>query len=271
MTWRDAWLPGVLLLVFAPALAALAGIWSSVDYYSHGFLVPLVSLAALGRVPRRAEPLDRRGLIALTASLAAYVGGLGSGSVTLQGLALVAAVAGWVILRFGVAGLRRWAFPVGFLVFMVPLPATLITPLVVQLQLWVSASAVALLHAAGMAVLRQGNVLELPGGESLFVAEACSGITSLITLVPLAVALAYFSQRRLGPRATIIVAALPAAMAFNLLRAVATVYAVRLFGSQIVIESPLHEMAGLITFSFACLALVGVSALLKDGSKQSPA
>ena len=43
MTWRDAWLPASLLLVFGPALSALAGVWSSVDYYSHGVRVPLVS------------------------------------------------------------------------------------------------------------------------------------------------------------------------------------------------------------------------------------
>ena len=271
MTWRDAWLPGALLLVFAPALAALAGVWSSVDYYSHGFLVPLVSLAALGRAPKRLARRDRRGFAGLALSLAVYVIGLGAGSVTLQGLAFVGAVASWVLLLFGSTGLRRWKFPLGFLVFMVPLPAALITPLIVELQLWVSEWAVALLRAGGMPVLREGNVLELPGGELLFVAEACSGITSLITLMPLAVALAYFTQQRFGLRAAIVVAALPAALAFNLLRAVATVSAVRYFGSEPVLESPLHEMAGLITFSLACLALVGLSALLRQREEPSPA
>ena len=84
-------LPGLLLLVFAPALAAMAGVWSSVDYYSHGFLVPLVSLAALGSAPARPAHLDRRGLAGLAVSLGLYVSGLGSGSVTLQGLAVVGA------------------------------------------------------------------------------------------------------------------------------------------------------------------------------------
>ncbi|MBW2269974.1 MAG: exosortase/archaeosortase family protein [Deltaproteobacteria bacterium] len=269
MTLRDAWLPALLLVVFAPALAAMASVWSSVDHYSHGFLVPLVSFAALGRAPRRLPSFDRRGLVGLALSLAVYVAGLVAGSVTLQGLALVGAVAGGVVLLFGSTGLRRWAFPVGFLVFMVPLPAPLITPLILELQFWVSAVAVALLRAGGVPVLREGNVLELPGGESLFVAEACSGITSLVTLVPLAVALAYFAHRRFGRRACIVLAALPAALAFNLLRAVATVAAVRRFGGEVVIESPLHEMAGLVTFSLACLTLVALSAVL--GRRQAPA
>ena len=154
---------------------------------------------------------------------------------------------------------------------MVPLPTVLITPLIVELQLWVSEWAVALLRVGGVPVLREGNVLELPGGELLFVAEACSGITSLITLMPLAVALAYFTQQRFGLRAAIVVAALPAALTFKLLRAVATVSAVRHFGSEPVLESPLHEMAGLITFSLACLALVGLSALLGQRAEPSPA
>jgi len=259
-------LAGAVLLAFLPALLALAGVWSSVDYYSHGFLVPVVAYWAAARSPKRFSILpqrDRRAVLAAIGVVLLYALGLAAASVSLQGLALVAAVASCAFYLGGPVGLRVLAFPLAFLVFMVPLPADWLTPLIVDLQLLVSSTAVTLLDWLGSAVVRSGNVIYLPAGDSLFVAEACSGITSLVTLTPLAIVLAYFTEPTLVRRLVIIFAVVPAAMLGNLLRVIVTVWAAQRYGAEAATGSWLHESAGALTFALACLALIGLGALMR--------
>lgn len=263
----DGLLALLLLAAFAPALAGLAAVWSSVDHYSHGFLVPVVSLwLAQRRAPQLASlPVrrDGRGGAALGAALAAYALGLGLGSVPLQGLALVGAVAAFVAWRRGPAWLRALRFPLFFLLFMVPLPETWLAPRIVALQLFVSRAAIGLLHAFGQPVAREGNVIVLPGESPLFVAEACSGITSIVTLVPLALLLGVLTLDRVAPRGLLLAAVVPAAMLGNLLRVVVTVWAALRVGVETATGSLLHEFAGLITFGVSCGLLIGLGALLQ--------
>jgi exosortase len=249
--------------VFTPAVLAMAEVWRSVDYYSHGFLVPLVSYAAFYPVAGRLGAAGRelRGYLVVLAALGVYLLGIGAGSTLLQGLGFVAAVAGVVLCFWGPAGLRRLAFPVWFLLFMVPLPPELLTPVIVKLQLVVSGVSVEILQTLGYSILREGNVLELPGGKSLFVAEACSGITSIVTLTPLGVTLAYFTESMWGRRLVIVAAVIPLAMIGNLIRVIATVLAADAFGVQRVTQSGVHDLAGLLTFALVCLALVAVGLL----------
>lgn len=253
-------------VAFAPAILGLAQQWASLDYYTHGFLVPLVSAAVAHPVARRLGPSRRRpaGLAILAAALAGYGAGLAAGSVALQGLALVGALCGLVAFRWGAPGLRRLAFPLAFLLFMIPLPARWLAPVIVGLQFAVSAAAIEALQAVGLAVLREGNVMVLPGGGSLFVDEACSGITSLVTLVPLGVMLAWFTVQRPWRRVAIVAAVVPAALLGNFLRVVGTVWAARAMGVQRVTAGTLHELAGLLTFVFACLLVIAVGALLRE-------
>ncbi len=259
-------LAGALLVAFLPALIALVGVWVSVDYYSHGFLVPLVAYWAAARSRVRfsiRKNRDRRAVVAAFSVVLLYAIGLGSGSISLQGLALVVAVANGAFYLGGSQGLRVLAFPLAFLVFMVPLPPDWLTPLIVNLQLLVSSTAVDLLGLFGSAVVRSGNVIELPAGDSLFVAEACSGITSLVTLMPLAIVLAYFTENTLARRLTILISVVPAAMLGNLLRVIVTVLAAERYGAEAATGNWLHESAGLITFTLACLALIGLGSLMR--------
>lgn len=257
----------------------MSEVWSRVDYYSHGYLVPLVALwAASGqrhRLPTLPSGRDARGWAVLGAALAVYGAGLGAGLLWLQGLAFVAAVAGLVFALRGLAWLRCLAFPVAYLGFMVPIPEPWLAPLIVQLQLFVSAAGVGLLQLAGYSLFRDGNVIHLPGGDSLFVAEACSGITSVITLVPLAVFLAYFTERTLARRSVLVVAVLPLAMLGNLLRVVVTVVAAERYGANAAAGGFFHESAGLLTYVLGCLALLGVGALMRrlapERSETAPA
>jgi exosortase len=263
---RSDWLwLGALAVAFAPALVAQARLWLARDYQSHGFLVPLVAFWMF-QAQRRSLPAagaDPRGLAVIAAALAAYAAGFLAGDVTLQGLALVGAVAGAVLRLYGPAGLRRVAFPVAFLLFMVPVPISVLTPVIVKLQLLVSGAAVEILHAMGFSVLREGNVVLLPGDERLFVDEACSGITSIVTLLPLGAVLAWFTERAPLRRLALIAAVIPFAMLGNLVRVLATVMGAHAFGVERVTQGALHDSAGLLTFVFSCLLLIGFGGLMR--------
>ncbi len=262
------WLLAVaLLVVFAPAIAGMAEQWRTFDYLSHGFLVPVVSLWAFLRErpfrERVAAAADGRGAVLIGVALLTYLAGLAASVVSLQGVALVAAVAGAAWLLRGTAWLRAASFPIAFLLFMVPPPQGWITPLIVQLQLFVSVVALTIVRGLGLEVVRDGNVLTLASGESLFVAEACSGVTSVITLTPLAVVLGYYGLRRLGSRVALVVAVIPLAMLGNLTRVVATVWLADAESVAFATEGPLHDVLGLSTYLVACLGMLGVAALLR--------
>jgi len=264
---QDALLAALVAIVFAPGVAAMARIWGSADYLSHGYLVPLVAAwaawhdrAALTELP---SGRDRRGLVLLVAALMLYGLGLAAGLVGLQGVAFVGAVAASVLWLRGPHWLRALRFPIGFLLFMVPPPEGLLLPLIVWLRLLVTTVAVGILHALKIAVVQEGNVLLLPGGESVFVADACSGVTSLVTLLPLAVLLAYYVERSLARRLVLVLSVVPIALGGNLLRVVLTVVAALGMGVARATESALHQVAGLLTYLLGCLALLAVSGLLR--------
>jgi exosortase len=260
-------LAALLALAFLPGVIALARIWLSVDYYSHGFLVPLFALWVAhqrGHLRRRrALVREPRGTALVAVAIGVYALGLLSGSATVQGVALVAAVTGGVLYLWGREQLGALVFPLAFLLFMVPLPASWLNPLIVDLQLRVSSAALDLLHAFDFTIAREGNVLLLPGGQSLFVSEACSGITSIVVLTPLAVALAYLSERSWARRLAIVAAAVPAAMLGNLVRVLVTAVAADAYGVERATNNALHDFAGLLTFAFSCLLLIGVGPLLR--------
>lgn len=262
------WLVLVLLgLACVPGLLALERVWASVEYYSHGYLVPAVALLLAWReretllaIPPVRSP---SGVVALVAALGVYGFGVAAGLAGVQGVGIVAAAAAAVLWLRGPAWLRVLAFPIAYLLFMIPLPDDWIQPLILGLRLFVTEAAVALLHAGGLAVLREGNVIALPNGEALFVADACSGVTSLVTLTPLAVLVAQLTERSRWRRVVIVLSVVPIALLFNLVRVVGTVVAAQHVGAERATAGGMHDAAGLLTYAVGCLALLGVGSLLR--------
>jgi len=258
---------GLGTLAFLPALASLAQVWSSVDYLSHGFLIPVV--AGFIALSRRGEwrtlegRRDARGLLAVGAALGVSLVGLLAGHPTTTGIGVVLGALGAVLALGGAPGVALMRFPLAYLVFMVPPPASWTTPIVVALQLWVSSAAVFVLRLFGLAILREGNVIVLPGDAALFVDEACSGITSVVTLVPLGVLLAWATERTRLRRLVLVACVVPAAMLGNFVRVTLTVWASARWGADVATSGFVHSWAGVGTYVLACGALLGVSAVLR--------
>lgn len=217
---------GCLGLMYLSNLRHFVDTWSSDENYSHGFLVPLLSLY-FAREAMRRGPIARRGgvplglaLIALSillrlATVVVPVGIVGD-------FGFLLGLAGVCSLLVGGEALARFAFAIAFLAFMVPLPVALYTTLASPLQQVVSQLGAALLNAVGIPVLCEGNMMTLPGGARMFVAEACSGMRQLTGFLALTTAVAYLSRRPAWYRAVVVASSIPIAMTANVLRVTLT-------------------------------------------------
>jgi len=256
----------LVLIAWLPGLSILAEAWNASESATHGFLVPFVALwaATAHRQELALLPVEPNGVgrILLGICALAYLAAHVVGQASLLGVVFVATVAALVLALRGPRWVSRLRFPLLYLVFMIPLPPAWVTPLIVELQLIVSSAAVRLLQLFGVAIFREGNVLTLPGDESLFVAEACSGITSLITLVPIGVFVAYFTESTLRRRLALVAAVVPIALAGNLARVILTVVLAIRVDVQFATEGPLHAWAGAATYVVGCVCLLGFGRLL---------
>ena len=136
-------------------------------------------------------------------------------------LSLVVLIAGMILFLAGRQTLWSIAFPIGYLLFMIPLPAIVYYQLTLPLQLWASRLGATGLVALGIHTVREGNLLFLPNC-TLNVVEACSGIRSLLSLLAAVVAYGYFAESSTWKRTVLAVTSIPIAIATNGLRLVAT-------------------------------------------------
>jgi exosortase len=214
-----------MVWLYAPVFAGLVRQWSSDDNYSHGyFVIPLAAFFAWERreallgAPRRPAA---SGVALVAASLLLFVAGTLGAELFLTRVSLVGVLAGSVLFVWGRAPFRLLLFPVAFLLLMIPLPAIVFNQLAFPLQLVASQVGETAIAAAGIPVLREGNVLHLPA-RTLEVAEACSGIRSLVSLLMLAIVLGYFTEPRLPARVLLAAAAVPIAILANAARVAGT-------------------------------------------------
>jgi exosortase len=246
--------------LYSSVVPALVRQWAADDDYSHGFFVAPLALFfawerrdALREASRRPHAL---GLVILAVSLLCYVAGQFGSELFLTRVSLIGVLAGLVLFIAGSEHFRILAFPLAFLLLMVPLPAIIFNRLAFPLQLFASRIGELVISASGVPVLREGNVLQLPG-TMLEVAEACSGIRSLMSLLMLAIVLGYFTERRTGARVVIALAAIPIAVLANATRVAGTGLA-SYWISPAAADGFFHTFSGWLMFVVALAGLLAV-------------
>jgi exosortase len=262
-----AWLTAALVAAFAafllcywPVLTKLVYDWGHDDNYSHGFLI--VPLALYFVWERRAALLSAPvkpswvGLAITVLSLALLVAGQLGAELFVTRMSIIGLLVGSVLFVCGWHVLRLLWFPLAFLLLMVPPPAIIFNQIAFPLQLLASRLGEVTLHACSIPVLREGNVMEL-ANTRLEVAEACSGIRSLISLLTLGIVYGYFIDRRGVVRAIIALSTIPIAIVTNGLRVAGTGLAAHYYGPEAA-EGFFHTFSGWLVFiaAFALLFVV---------------
>lgn len=262
--WAWAVIGLLLAGLYAAVAPGLVAQWANDDDYAHGFLiVPLAIYFAwdkrrtLASLPVKPSPWGAA-LLALGLAMLA-VGSVGA-ELFLQRASFIVVLAGLVWLFFGNAFLAALAFPLAFLVFMVPLPAIVMNAVAFPLQLFAAQSATLCMQAAGIPALREGNVIVL-ADTTLEVAEACSGIRSLQALLALGAVYGYFTQRAVWKRWALVMLSVPIAIAANALRVAGTGLLAHFWGAEVA-HGFYHSFAGWIVFVVAFVLLLASAALL---------
>jgi exosortase len=220
-----AWFAALIVVAYFSILGPLVDQWMNDEDMGHGAFVPVIAayVAWQRRDQIMAEPMKPSfwGLVPLLwGAFQSYVANLGA-ELFLSRSAIIFTVVGAVWLVCGTRVLKVLAFPLGLLVFMVPLPAVIYNSITMPLQFFASSVAETSLNLIGFPVLREGNVLELASGP-LNVVEACSGIRSLLTLTFLSLVYGYLSDDKPWMRLVLLIGVIPIAIAANAFRVTLT-------------------------------------------------
>ena len=261
---------GLTTYVYFPILSHMYYTWRTNPDYSHGLVVvPLALYFAYGKTPQ----LRRAKLEGSWWGVAVLAAGVGSVCVGELGGLLTALRSGYVLTLMGLvlllAGQRVFKlllFPMMFLFLMVPLPQSLVNIIAFPLQLVAAGWAVGSLQSFGIPALLEGNIIHLAHTQ-LFVAEACSGLRSLMALLTLGVVLAqFFRAGRIVQQSILVASAIPIAIVVNAVRVSLTGVLTHNFGREAA-TGMIHEFQGMITFSMAFVLLLGEARLLNAGAK----
>jgi exosortase len=241
-------------------MTGLVSEWTSSPDASYGLILVIVALALLWQ--RRtlvAQAADGNapalpGAFFLLVGLCAYLVGILGADVFLTRISFVVVLTGALWMLAGSRATRLMAAPLAFLLMAVPLPSLLVNAITLPLQIVASHIAEWTLMLVSVPVYRDGNLLTLPSA-TLEVAEACSGLRSIVSLAAIGALLAWASERSTWRRAALVMLTLPIAIVMNGLRIAATGIACETWGAHVA-SGGWHTFTGWVTFVVSTFLLV---------------
>ncbi len=239
--------------------------WSDDPNYSHGFLVPVISAYLIWQKKDSLAKLQVKpansGLLLILFGTAALFAGVAAQEYYLRRSSSIFILAGIVLFLFGWQWFKSLWLPILFLFFMVPLPYIVYDAMAFPLKLFVAKFSVISLKLMGVIVLREGNIIMFPN-TVLEVADACSGLRSLMSLLALGVALAVLTQKRKIAMVLLVVLTVPIAVLTNMIRVIVTGYLAQYYGAAAA-EGFFHEFAGMGVFLLAMVLLFMTSGIMR--------
>ena len=254
----SALLGALTIVLYRHVVVAMATQWATDANWGHGFLVPPFAIWLAWRGRKRWQGAGGEGswigLLGMVGAIVLLVLGSLAAELFTTRFSLVVLLASAVLMLGGWRRLRALAFPIGFLLLMIPWPAVVYAQVTFPLEFLASHWAAVALRMAQVPVLREGNLLVL-SNYTLQVAQACSGIRSLVSLVTLAVSYAYIAEKRLEVRLVLVAMMVPIAVVSN---------AFRIFGTGVLTAEVstrlahgfFHEFSGWLVFLAATLLML---------------
>jgi exosortase len=266
-----------LALFRVPAVTLVQDWWNDPEA-SHGLLLGPLALFLMWRrgLDSPARPWPVLGLVLLIlAVLLRFLSQLAVEQYTMR-MSLFGALGALIVAFRGPRQLAHWWLPAALLVLSVPLPQMVLGKLALPLQLQASAIGAGLLEARNVPVQVSGNIIRLPG-QSLFVAEACSGLRSLTALLSLGVLMGGLFLQRGWMRVLIVLLTIPLAVVVNGVRVFLTGFLV-FFVSPALGSGFMHYTEGWALFMVSFSIIGGMTWLLslaerwvRDRSEPAPA
>jgi exosortase len=254
-----------LLLLTWPIWRWLWGEWMGNEYYSHGILIPPVSLYLVYQRFRNDQELrgapvqgSNWGLLLIAFGLALYLWFFSQRAFYLAAFATIIMIGGLVWTISGTHIARRLIFPIAYLALMVPLP--FIDRYTLPLALFTGVCSGGLARFLGLDVEIIGNAVKLPNAD-LVIGAQCSGVNSLIALSALMLLAAYLVDGPMWGRITLVLLAAPLAILGNILRVSSLLFVAREWGAQAGFVF-YHDYSGIAFFVIVLALLLPLTRLL---------
>ncbi|VVB87567.1 Transmembrane exosortase (Exosortase_EpsH) [uncultured archaeon] len=250
---------GIIGVFYYNTFSWLVGSWINNEYYSHGFLVPIISGYLIWSMRKELYATEKK---QSQAGLVLFVGGIllqGVGAVFtirfLSGISLLLTISGVILYLFGWAFMKKISFPIILLGLMVPLPFVDIIAPPIQTVSAVAASNMANLF--GIPVQRDGLVLAAPAG-SFEVGLPCSGLRSIISLLTIGAIYAFILEGSMLMKGIIVLSSVPLALTGNIFRITSVLAFANKYGQEAAMNY-FHDFSSLLLFIVALsgLFLVG--------------
>lgn len=251
-------LPLLLFAVFYfPVITGTVSQWYDDPNYSHGFVIPFMSIYFIWEMRHKFDGMrpapSYLGAALMAAGVLLYFAASIAVELFTMRVSMLIVLAGLVILNLGTEIFKTLLFPYMFLFLMIPLPAIVLNLIALPMQLAAARSAAFSLAICGIPVFRDGNIIHL-AGTSLEVAEACSGIRSLVSLIATGIIFSYFAQKNNTRRTVLVMSTIPIAIAANAVRVSGTGILAHFAGVEAA-EGFYHTFAGFLVFAIALLCL----------------
>lgn len=231
------------------------------SYYTHGPVVPLVSLiiflllVRFTKVPVRPRPV--LGFLVLVPSVLLHLVSCLARVNFASCFALIGVLAGIILILWGTTALRRLWFPLAFLAFMVPLPEVSIAQLNFRLKIFAADWGVRAANVLGIIAERSGNRVFLQGDKALVIANVCNGLRTLITVIGFGALYTYVCRLRGIWRLVLFLMSVPVALVANSIRIVGLIVVADIWDEKVA-TGWFHDMSGAMIFLLAFLMMFGL-------------
>ena len=268
----------ILLLLYLRTFIWLLNSWLSDPYYSHGFLIPIISSfimwrnirepktgkreGSLNPETKESKPMPfKPGIIVFAFGLILYIIGFITIFPFLSALSFLFTTSGLILYFYGKPLMRAFLFPIAFLIFAIPLPVVVFEKVAFNLQLLSARYPASLLQLLGIPVTRVGAEIHLPDA-SFIIGLPCSGMNSLISLLALAALFIYLLHCPLFKKVALFSLAVPIALLANILRVTALLLIANAYGAETA-NGFFHTLFSPLLFIIAVIFLLLMSVVLR--------
>lgn len=256
----------IFILAYFPTMQWMWERWFTQDsYYSHGWLIPLISILLIWQkrlVWKDLKPHpSSQGIWLFAAGVMLHLSSLLFRVYFTSGFSMIVVIAGFVLCVWGKDVWKTVMFPVMFLTFMIPLPLVLVVNTSFQLKMFSASMAAALLNVINIPAEQQGSFIRM-SHATVVVEDVCSGLRSLIALLALGALFAYWLKSGKLKKTILFLSSIPVALVANTLRVMVLAIMAEFWGIKHV-AGVAHDLSGYLVFILAFLFLSTIEKMLE--------